>query len=337
MSNSKQLTILYEDNHVLVVLKPPGAPSQPDKSTAPDMLGLLKRHLAIRDQKKGEAWLGLVHRLDRPTSGLMVFAKTSKAASRMSKTFRGREVKKYYLARIRGIPDQEGGTLCDYLSAREIEGRVRLLATNSASDPMTTSKSILSDPSDVQLSEKNTRERLLDPSNKNSLPELVDEKLAEPSDELFSPNLNGEKLTEPSDELFSPKLNGEKRQLNDARMAELTWAVISSMNRHSVNESLLFVELLTGRRHQIRVQFAGRGFPILGDRRYGYNDKRDLSVPTLALHACGLIFPHPVRKTTMAFYADPSINPSFCQDDVDAFNLYVKSLIDDSKLSSPTL
>lgn len=320
MSNSKQLTILYEDNHVLVVLKPPGAPSQPDKSTAPDMLGLLKRHLAIRDQKKGEAWLGLVHRLDRPTSGLMVFAKTSKAASRMSKTFRGREVKKYYLARIRGIPDQEGGTLCDYLSAREIGGCVRLLATNSASDPMTTSKSILSDPSDVQLSEKNTRERLPDPSNKNSLPELVDEKLAEPSDELFS-----------------PKLNGEKRQLNDARMAELAWAVISSMNRHSVNESLLFVELLTGRRHQIRVQFAGRGFPILGDRRYGYNDKRDLSVPTLALHACGLIFPHPVRKTTMAFYADPSINPSFCQDDVDAFNLYVKSLIDDGKLSSPTL
>ncbi len=320
MSNSKQLTILYEDNHVLVVLKPPGAPSQPDKSTAPDMLGLLKRHLAIRDQKKGEAWLGLVHRLDRPTSGLMVFAKTSKAASRMSKTFRGREVKKYYLARIRGIPDQEGGTLCDYLSAREIEGRVRLLATNSASDPMTFSKSILSDPSDVQISEKNTRERLPDPSNKNSLPELVDEKLAEPSDELFS-----------------PKLNGEKRQLNDARMAELTWAVISSMNSHSVNESLLFVELLTGRRHQIRVQFAGRGFPILGDRRYGYNDKRDLSVPTLALHACGLIFPHPVRKTTMAFYADPSINPSFCQDDVDAFNLYVKSLIDDGKLSSPTL
>jgi hypothetical protein len=118
---------------------------------------------------------------------------------------------------------------------------------------------------------------------------------------------------------------------------EQAWAVISSMNRHSVNESLLFVELLTGRRHQIRVQFAGRGFPILGDRRYGYNDKRDLSVPTLALHACGLIFPHPVRKTTMAFYADPSINPSFCQDDVDAFNLYVKSLIDDGKLSSPTL
>ena len=354
MSNSKQLTILYEDNHVLVVLKPPGAPSQPDKSTAPDMLGLLKRHLAIRDQKKGEAWLGLVHRLDRPTSGLMVFAKTSKAASRMSKTFRGREVKKYYLARIRGIPDQEGGTLCDYLSAREIEGRVRLLATNSASDPMTTSKSILSDPSDVQLSEKNTRERLLDPSNKNSLPELVDEKLAEPSDELFSPKLNGEKLTEPSDELFSPKLNGEKlaepsdellspklngekRQLNDARMAELAWAVISSMNRHSVNESLLFVELLTGRRHQIRVQFADRGFPILGDRRYGYSDKRDLSVPTLALHACGLIFPHPVRKTTMAFYANPAINPSFCQDDVDAFNLYLTSLIDEDKLSSPTL
>jgi 23S rRNA-/tRNA-specific pseudouridylate synthase len=320
MNILKQLDILYEDNHVLVVLKPPGVPSQPDKSTAPDMLGLLKYHLAIRDHKKGDAWLGLIHRLDRPTSGLMVFAKTSKAASRMSKSFRGREVRKYYLARIRGIPDQEGGTLCDYLSAREIEGRVRLLSTDSASDPMTVSKRKLSDSADVQLSQKNTWDELL-----------------ELSDELLSPKLNGEKLAEPSDELLSPKLNGEKRQLNDAKIAELRWAVISSMNRHSVNESLLFVELLTGRRHQIRVQFAGRGFPILGDRRYGYNDKRDLSVPTLALHACGLIFPHPVRKTTMAFYADPSINPSFCQDDVDAFNLYVKSLIDDGKLSSPTL
>jgi 23S rRNA-/tRNA-specific pseudouridylate synthase len=250
----------------------------------------------------------------------MVFAKTSKAASRMSKSFRGREVRKYYLARIRGIPDQEGGTLCDYLSAREIEGRVRLLSTDSASDPMTVSKRKLSDSADVQLSQKNTWDELL-----------------ELSDELLSPKLNGEKLAEPSDELLSPKLNGEKRQLNDAKIAELRWAVISSMNRHSVNESLLFVELLTGRRHQIRVQFADRGFPILGDRRYGYNDKRDLSVPTLALHACGLIFPHPVRKTTMAFYADPTINPSFCQDDVDAFNLYLTSLIDDGKLSSPTL
>ena len=337
MNILKQLDILYEDNHVLVVLKPPGVPSQPDKSTAPDMLGLLKYHLAIRDHKKGNVWLGLIHRLDRPTSGLMVFAKTSKAASRMSKSFRGREVRKYYLARIRGIPDQESGTLCDYLSAREIEGRVRLLATDSASDLMTVSERKLSDSADVQLSQKNTLEKLPNPSEEFLSPLLYVEKLTEPSDELLSPKLNGEKRPEPSDELLSHKLNDEKRQLNDAKIAELRWAVISSMNRHSVNESLLFVELLTGRRHQIRVQFADRGFPILGDRRYGYNDKRDSSVPTLALHACGLIFPHPVRKTTMAFYANPAINPSFCQDDVDAFNLYLTSLIDDGKLSSPTL
>ena len=77
--------------------------------------------------------------------------------------------------------------------------------------------------------------------------------------------------------------------------------------------------------------------PILGDRRYGYNDERDLVVPTLALHACGLVFPHPVQKRTLAFYADPSINPSFAEEDVEAFNVYLKSLLDDGVLESSTL
>ncbi len=283
---SNELNILYEDNHVLIVLKPAGVPSQPDRSTAPDMLGLLKRYLITRDRKKGDAWLGLVHRLDRPTSGLMVFAKTSKAASRMSKSFRGRDVKKYYVAKVRGIPDQERGTFRDYLSSREIEGRVRLLTSEDTSDPMTSSERKGSDtPTCISL----------------------------------------------------PEVKGESRKLEDARVAELTWSTICSSNAHAADETLLFIELLTGRRHQIRVQLSGRGFPILGDRRYGYNDERDLVVPTLALHACGLVFPHPVQKRTLAFYADPSINPSFAEEDVEAFNVYLKSLLDDGVLESSTL
>ncbi len=276
MCKLNQLNILYEDNHVLVVLKPPGVPSQPDRSAAPDMLGLLKRHIAIRDRKKGDAWLGLVHRLDRPTSGLMVFAKTSKAASRMSESFRGRDVKKYYLAIVRGIPDQAGGTLRDYLSVRPIGGRVHLLATDITSDPLTISG----------------KDRL--------------------------------------------SLSNETIQ-KDGKTAALTWAAIDSSIRHDASETLLFIELLTGRRHQIRVQLAERGLPILGDRRYGSNDERDLSVPTIALHACGIVFPHPVRRITLAFYADPSINPSFIQEDVDAFNNLLKTFIGEGKLTCPTI
>lgn len=280
------MNILYEDNHVLVVLKPAGVPSQPDRSSAPDMLGLLKRHLVIRDRKKGNAWLGLVHRLDRPTSGLMVFAKTSKAASRMSRSFRSRDVEKYYVAKVRGVPDQESGVLRDYLSACEIEGRVRLLTSANASDAMSSSK---------------------------------------------------EKKCDTSARYTFQDYRGEGNHLKDAKIAELTWAAISSSKSDLSYETLLFIKLLTGRRHQIRVQLAERGFPILGDRRYGYNDERDLSVPTLALHACGLVFPHPVQKTTMAFFADPSINSSFDHEDVNVFNRYINSLLERGKLATPTL
>lgn len=73
--------IIYEDNHLLLAAKPPGIPSQSGRTAVPDMLELLKRDLEIRYRKPGKAYLGLVHRLDQPVSGLMVFAKTSKAAS----------------------------------------------------------------------------------------------------------------------------------------------------------------------------------------------------------------------------------------------------------------
>ena len=85
----KSLKILYEDNHIIVVEKPVNIPSQADKTGDEDLLTIIKKYIKEKYNKPGEAYLGLVHRLDRPTGGVMVFAKTSKAASRLSEQVRG--------------------------------------------------------------------------------------------------------------------------------------------------------------------------------------------------------------------------------------------------------
>ena len=94
--------ILYEDNHLLVVEKPVNLPVQADESGDADLLTLLKEDLKKRYQKPGNVYLGLVHRLDRPVGGVMVFAKTSKAASRLSDVLRKREMERTYLTVVRG-------------------------------------------------------------------------------------------------------------------------------------------------------------------------------------------------------------------------------------------
>ena len=94
----KRITILYEDNHLLVVEKPSNIPVMEDDSKDEDLLTLLKQDLKVRYNKPGEVYLGLVHRLDRPTGGVMVFAKTSKAASRISEYIRNKDMKKKYSA-----------------------------------------------------------------------------------------------------------------------------------------------------------------------------------------------------------------------------------------------
>jgi 23S rRNA pseudouridine1911/1915/1917 synthase len=94
--------ILYEDNHLIVAVKPAGVLSQSDGSDAPDMLTILKAYIKDKYSKPGEVYLGLVHRLDRPVSGVMVFARTSKAASRLSEQIRTRRVEKLYRAVVQG-------------------------------------------------------------------------------------------------------------------------------------------------------------------------------------------------------------------------------------------
>lgn len=110
----EKLKVIYEDNHVIVVIKPRGIPSQADKSGDADMLTLVKEYIKEKYNKPGNVYVGLVHRLDRMTSGLMVFAKTSKAASRLSNNIREGDFKKEYLAVVTG--KLEGtGELQNYL------------------------------------------------------------------------------------------------------------------------------------------------------------------------------------------------------------------------------
>ncbi|MCX7771808.1 MAG: RluA family pseudouridine synthase [Clostridia bacterium] len=110
-----KIDILYEDNHLLAVVKPPDIPVQEDISGALDLLTLLKEDIKIRHQKPGNVFLGLVHRLDRPVGGVMVFARTSKAASRLSNQIRERETDKTYLCVVKGCPKALKGRLQDYL------------------------------------------------------------------------------------------------------------------------------------------------------------------------------------------------------------------------------
>ena len=117
----QDLKILYEDNHIIVVVKPAGIPVQQDKTSDLDMLTILKAYLKEKYNKPGNVYLGLVHRLDRMVGGVMVFAKTSKAASRISEYIRQKNVKKRYLAIVNGKMDVTGDVveLKDYLVKNE--------------------------------------------------------------------------------------------------------------------------------------------------------------------------------------------------------------------------
>ena len=196
--DNMSLNILYEDNHIIVVEKPSGILSQADHTNDIDMLTLIKRYIKERYQKPGNVYLGLVHRLDRMTSGVMVFAKTSKAASRLNEQILKHEfVKKYYVV-VKGIVPKTGN-LKNYLYKDEQEVKSYVV------------------------------------------------------------NENNGKL------------------------------------------SLLKINLITGRHHQIRVQFAYAGYPLVGDSLYG-NDKNK----KLMLHSYLIGFYHPTTKEWLEFRLIPS-------------------------------
>ena len=115
----QNLKVIFEDNHIIVVEKPVNIPSQGDKTGDLDMLSIIKDYLKEKYNKPGNVYLGLVHRLDRPVGGVMVFAKTSKAASRLSEEVRIKEFQKTYLVIVNGKMEKSEGIFEDYLLKNE--------------------------------------------------------------------------------------------------------------------------------------------------------------------------------------------------------------------------
>ncbi|MCE9528409.1 MAG: RluA family pseudouridine synthase [Planctomycetales bacterium] len=217
MSTSTPLQILYEDNHLLVVNKPAGIATMGTAAGTKTMFTLAKEYLKRKYQKPGNVYLGVVSRLDSLVSGVLVFARTSKAAARLSEQFREHKAKKTYWAIVEGAPHPQQGELIHWMAKDEAQQRMVVRPKRSA----------------------------------------------------------------------------------DALEARLRYQTL----REFSGETLLEVELLTGRKHQIRVQLAQSGHPILGDRKYGSG------VPFaagIALHARALTIEHPTLKKPMTFTAEIS-------------------------------
>lgn len=124
----EDLKVIYEDNHIIVVEKPVNVPSQGDKTGDVDMLTIIKEYLKEKYNKPGNVYLGLIHRLDRPVGGVMVFAKTSKSAARLSEQVRDKVFKKKYLVIANGKFDKETGVLSDYLLKNERKNMSRVVS-----------------------------------------------------------------------------------------------------------------------------------------------------------------------------------------------------------------
>ena len=117
------MNIIYEDNHLILINKTPGELSQSDITNDPSLVDELKYYLKIKYQKKGNVYLGLVNRLDRPTSGILIFTKTSKSLTRMNKLFKTRDIKKTYYTITEKCPDKANGQLIDHLKKNQSKNK----------------------------------------------------------------------------------------------------------------------------------------------------------------------------------------------------------------------
>lgn len=212
------LKVLYEDNHLIAVFKPAGVLVQGDKTGDLCLMDDVKKYLKEKYKKTGNVFLGLLHRLDRPVSGIVLFAKTSKGASRLSEQIRNHEFKKEYQALVEGALKEKKGILINYLLHDE--------KTNKA-------------------------------------------------------------------KIFDPKHEG-------AQLAELSYKVVENRGKNS----LLKIDLKTGRHHQIRAQLAHLGHPIVGDKKYGA--KTPYKDGQIALCATRLRFKAATGDTVNEIFVSPS-------------------------------
>lgn len=207
--------ILYEDNHLLVFNKKPGEIVQGDRTGDTPLSEDLKAFIKQRDNKPGNVFLGVPHRLDRPVSGIVIFAKTSKALERLAAMFREGSVHKTYLALCCGEPWDEEGLLEDWLSRNEKQNKSYVVREGTPG----------------------------------------------------------------------------------AKLARLRYRFVQRTERYS----LLEVELLTGRHHQIRCQLSHMGCPIKGDLKYGA--PRSNPDGGICLHSHRAVFVHPVQKVELTVEA----------------------------------
>lgn len=213
--DSLPIEVLYEDNHLLAIHKPAGVLSTTDETGDDSAFHWAGHYLKVKYNKPGNVFVGVVHRLDRPVSGVLLFARTSKAASRLSDQFRRRAVAKRYIAIVEGRAPDGPQTLEDCLRKNE--------QTNTVS--------------------------------------------------VVGPNDH----------------RGKPSRLN----------YVSQQQQHG--HSLLHIEPLTGRSHQIRVQLSSRGLPIVGDVKYGASHGLGRRI---LLHAHELEFDHPTQKHRMTVTAE---------------------------------
>lgn len=211
--------ILYEDNHVLVAVKPAGLLTQGDISGGPSLLEILKDHIKLRDNKPGNVYLGMVQRLDRPVSGVIVFAKTSKAAGRLSSQIRNQQISKLYAA------------------------------VTCAGDPA----GVMGDQWDEVASH---------------LLRVRDKTIVVPTPSKHSQHA-----------LLRMKTLGENKQ-----------------------NCFHLIDLVTGRKHQIRSQLAHLGFAVSGDEKYGSQQSYPVK-DGIGLHAVCSVFEHPVKRERMVITA----------------------------------
>lgn len=211
MEKYQNINILYEDNHLLVVTKPANMPVCLDTSNDLDLLSKLKEYIKKKYNKPGNVYLGLIHRLDRPVEGIMVFAKTSKAAARLSKQIQNNEFKKTYYAVVENLT-KEKDTFIDYLKKDE----------------------------------------------KNNTSYITNEK--------------------------------------EGKKSILEYQIINKKE----NLSLVKINLLTGRHHQIRVQFSSHNYPLYGDHKYNKKFIND-NKTNIALIAKCLEFYHPTTNELLKF------------------------------------
>ncbi len=264
----REIPILLEDEVFLVVNKPTGMPSQGDRSGAVDVVNGLKNNLYLRDGEVPELYL--IHRLDRPVGGVMLLARTKEAAAALSSQVENQQMKKEYYA-VAELPG-------DVSPQREIRWENSLRKSIRREDFL--------------------REDIEEDASLQG--EIADEASGE-----FS--LAGGEMRMIDWMTFDHKRNLSRLTVKEeagARKAELLCQVLQVKE----GKVLFRVRLLTGRHHQIRLQFAARGLPLVGDTKYGNAQ----SPGQLGLFSCGLSFHHPQTGEEIRVHLDPQGDPFSC-------------------------